>query len=76
MSEVESSEVRRLLLGLDPCGGTDSLGMFNLFLNRTADVLALHLSVVFQQLAGDRPMSTQFQKLHRPPLLPIIDRFP
>ena len=34
-----SSEVRRLLLDLDPCGGTDSLGMFPLFLKRTADVM-------------------------------------
>ena len=35
-----SSEVRRLLLGLDPYGGTDPLGMFPLFLKRTADVMA------------------------------------
>ena len=35
-----SSEVRRLLLDLDPYGGTDSLGMFPLFLKRTADVMA------------------------------------
>ena len=33
-----SSEVRRLLLNLDPDGGTDPLGMFPLFLKRTADV--------------------------------------
>ena len=33
-------EVRRLLLDFDPYGGTDSLGMFPLFLNRTADVMA------------------------------------
>ena len=26
------SEVRRLLLNLDPCGGTDPLGLFRLFL--------------------------------------------
>ena len=30
-----SSEVRRLLLDLDPRGGTDPLGMFALFLKRT-----------------------------------------
>ena len=41
-----SSEVKRLLLGLDPYSGTDPLGMF-LFLKRTADVLAPRLSVVF-----------------------------
>ena len=35
-----SSEVRRLLLDLDPYGGTDPLGMFPLFLKRTADVMA------------------------------------
>ena len=35
-----SSEVRRLLLDLDPYGGTDPLGMFPLFLKRTADVRA------------------------------------
>ena len=26
-------------------------------------------------LAGDRPMSPQFQKVHHPPLLPITDQF-
>ena len=35
-----SREVRRLLLDLDPYGGTDPLGMFPLFLKRTADVMA------------------------------------
>ena len=35
-----SSEVRRLLLDMDPYGGTDLLGMFPLFLKRTADVMA------------------------------------
>ena len=34
-----SSEVRHLLLDLDPYGGTDRLGMFPLFLKRTVDVL-------------------------------------
>ena len=34
------SEVRRLLLDLDRYGGSDPLGMFPLFLKRTADVLA------------------------------------
>ena len=45
-----SSEVRRLLLDFDPYGGSDLFGMFPLFLKRTADVLAPHLSVVFRQL--------------------------
>ena len=40
-----SSEVKRLLLDLDPYGGTDPLGMFPLFLKRTADVLAARLIV-------------------------------
>ena len=35
-----SSEVGRLLLDLDPYGGTDPLGMYPLFLKRTADVMA------------------------------------
>ena len=34
-----SREVRRLLLDLDPYGGTDPLGMFPLFLKRTAAVM-------------------------------------
>ena len=42
-----SSEVKRLLLDLDPYGGTDPLGMFPLFLKRMADVLAPRLSGVF-----------------------------
>ena len=44
-----SSEVK-LLLDLDPYGGTDTLGMLTLFLKRTADVLATRLSVVFRRL--------------------------
>ena len=38
------------MLDLDPYGGTDRLGMFPLFLKRTADVMALRLSVVFRRL--------------------------
>ena len=45
-----SSEVKSLLLDLDPCGGTDPLGMFPLFIKRTADVMAPRLSVVFPRL--------------------------
>ena len=45
-----SSEVRRLLLDLDHYGGTDPLGMFPLFVKRTADVMAPCLSVVFRWL--------------------------
>ena len=44
--------MRRLLLDLDPYGGTDplALGMFPLFLKRTAYVMAPRLSVVFRRL--------------------------
>ena len=45
-----SSEVRRLLLDLDPYCGTDPLGMFPLFLKRTADVMTPRLSVVSRRL--------------------------
>ena len=45
-----SSKKRRLLLDLDPYGGTDPLGLFPLFFKRTADVMAPHLSVVFRRL--------------------------
>ena len=45
-----SSKVRRLLFDLDPYGGTNQLGMFSLFLKRTADVKAHRLSVVFWRL--------------------------
>ena len=45
-----SSEVRRLLLYLDPYGGTDPLCMFPLFLKRTAGVMAPRHSVLFQWL--------------------------
>ena len=42
--------MRRLLLDLDPYGGTDPLGMFPLFLKRTADVMDPRLSLVFRRL--------------------------
>ena len=45
-----SSKVKCLQLDLDPYGDTDPLGMFPLFLKRTADVLAPRLSVVFRRL--------------------------
>ena len=38
------------MLDLDPYGGTDPLGMFPLFLQRTADVMDPNLSVVFRRL--------------------------
>ena len=45
-----SREVKQLLLDLDSYGGTDPLGMFPLFLKKTAEVLAPRLPVVFQRL--------------------------
>ena len=42
--------MRLLLLDLDPYGGTDPLGMFPLFLKRTADVRSPRLIVVFRRL--------------------------
>ena len=42
--------MRRLLLDLDPYGGTDPLDMFPLFLKRTAEVSATSLNVVFRRL--------------------------
>ena len=44
--------MRRLLLDLDPYSDTDPLGMFPLFLKRTADVMAPRLSVVFRCLVS------------------------
>ena len=38
------------MLDLDRHGGSDPLGIFPLFLKRTADVLAPRLSVVFRRL--------------------------
>ena len=43
-----SREVRRLLLDLDPYGGTDPLDMFPLF--RTGDVMAPHIHVASRRL--------------------------
>ena len=44
---------------MDPYGGTGPLGMFPLFLKRTADVLEPRLSVVFRRLVrpGSFPAS-------------------
>ena len=83
-----SREVRCLLLDLDRYGGTDPLGMFPLFLKRTADVMAPRLSVVFRRLVrlGSFPtcwrqshvteQSTgDSRKVHSPLLLPITDQF-
>ena len=45
-----SREVKRLLLDLNSYGGTDPLGMFPIFLKKTAEVLAPRFAVVFRRL--------------------------
>ena len=45
-----SRKVKRVLLDLESYGGTDPLGMFPLFLKKTAEVLAPRLAVIFQRL--------------------------
>ena len=77
-------EVRRLLLDLDPYPGTDPLGMFPLFLKRTADVMAPRLSVVFRWLVRmgsflpcwRQANVTPISNGPHPLLLPITDQFP
>ena len=79
-----SREVRRLLFDLDPYGGIDPSGMFPPFLKENCRCYGPRLSVVFRRLVRlgsfpvccNRPMSPQFQKVRRPPLLTINDRFP
>ena len=83
-SAFRSSEVRRLLWDLEPYGGTDPLGMFPIFLKRTADIMPPRLSVVFQRLVrlGSFPACwrqanvTPIKKKKRPLRLPIADQFP
>ena len=58
-----SSEVRRLLLDLDPYGGTDPFGMFPVFLIRTADVMVWcplfgSLAAVWCPAARHMPLTT------------------
>ena len=50
MFAFRSSEAKSLLLDFYPYDGTDTLGMFSLFLKKTADVMAPRLSVVFREL--------------------------
>ena len=45
-----SSEVRCLLLDLNPYGSTNPLGMFPIFLKRTVDVIAPRFNFMFRQL--------------------------
>ena len=69
-----SREVKRLLLDLDSYGGTDPLGMFPLFLKKTAVVLASRLAVIFRGsfvyvaflFFREWLMSPQFQRDHLP----------
>ena len=79
-----SSDVRHLLFDLDPYGGSDPLVCLLFFLREQlmfwSHVLVLCFGGLFvwvvSRLAGDRPMLSQFRKVHRPPLLPITDQFP
>ena len=53
LSSLLSGRVRSAVtcyIDLDPYGGTDPLGMFPLFLKRTADVMTPSFSVVFRRL--------------------------
>ena len=68
-----SSEVRRLLLDLDPCGGTDTLGMFPLFLKRTADILAPRLSVVFRRLLRPGSFPACWRQANVTPIQNAVD---
>ena len=72
-----SQEVKRLLLDLDSYGGTDPLGMFSLFLKRTAEVLApcgsfMSIFPVCLRVAHVTPIPNG----PRSPQHPIIDKFP
>ena len=76
--------MKRLLLDLDSFGGTDPLGMFLLFLKRTAEVLAHRLAVVFRRLDrfGSFPVFWRVANVIESPKGPpsssasIIDKFP
>ena len=69
-----SREVKRLLLHFDSYGGSDPLGMFALFLKKTAVVLALVLLWYFGGFfvwvaflfAGEWVMPPQFQRVYLP----------
>ena len=74
---IRSGVVRPLLLDLDSYGGTDPLGMFPFFLNRTADI-APRLNVVFRRLVrlGSFPACWRQANVTPILLLSITDRFP
>ena len=57
------------MLDLDPYGGTDPLGMFSLFLKRTADVIALCLSVVFWWFVRPGSFTSCFRQANVTPIL-------
>ena len=76
--------MKRLLLDLDSNGGTDPLGMFPLFLKKTAEVLGPRLAVVIGGsfvwvaflFAGEWLMPPQVRTVHLTPQHPIIVQFP
>ena len=68
----------------DPSGGTDQLGMFPVFMKRTAvfNCLSSNIGAVFRQLlrmgsllSGARPMLPKIRKVQLPPLLSFKSRF-
>ena len=63
-----SREVRRLLLDLGFYDGTDPFVMFPLFLKRTADVMALRLSVVFWRLVRLRSFPACWRQANVTPI--------
>ena len=66
-----SREVGRLLLDLDPYGGTDPLGAFPLFRKRTADVMAPSLHVVFRRLIRLGSFTPCWRQVNVTPILKV-----
>ena len=79
---LRSSKFRRLLLNLDYYGGTYPLhgyvssSLKKLLLLRKCSVSAACSVRVVSRHAGNRQMSLIFQRVYRPLLLSISDRFP
>ena len=66
--EFRSSEVRHLLLDLNPYGDTDPLSMFPLFLKRIADVMSPSLSVVLWRLVRLGSIPACWRQANVPPI--------
>ena len=72
-----SSEVRRVLLDLDPYWGSDTFCMFPIFLKRTAHVLAPRLSIVFRRLVrlGSFPTFWRQASIPKSPPSSSVDNY-